>query len=243
MEAGRIDPAHVRTITDALEIRRLLEQAADASARALIGVGGGDERHESAVLELDREQGFLLLRRPESLSARGASGRPCFVLIFARGLQALGFTAPVSSAREGVLRFALPAKAFQLQRRKDVRVEIPKGYDLAVKLHSAEARGKRIRRRLLDISAHGFSFLVTSAEEAARFAAGKFIRQVILEVHGRQIVFDAQIRNHFTLGAGRIKIGAQFLRVHPSDREFIEALCLTRLAPFVLDRGFGDPED
>ncbi len=237
-----MDPATVKTLTDPLAIRRLLEKAADADARTLIGVASEEGRYESSMIQVDRAASTVLVRRPEGLPARAAGGRACLVLVFAPGMQALGFVARVESAREGVLRMPLPEKAFQLQRRREARIEIPAGYDLAVKLPSPEARGKWVRRRLLDLSPRGFSFLVVSREDLERYATGRFLRQLLLEVHGRMIAFDAQVRNQVKLPGGGTKIGASFLRLAPADREFIEALCLARLAPFVIDRGHSRDE-
>lgn len=243
MEPGSVDPASVITLEDPLEIRRFLEEAGDAHARALIGIENADERHETEVLLFDRVTSTLQVMRPEGMAPEVLHGKLCFILIFSRGVQALGFTARVAAGREGELRFEFPKKAFQLQRRREVRVNIPGGYDLALKFHSTVTRGKRDRRKLLDLSSEGFAFLVTSEEEAARFAVGRFVREILFEVHGRSILFDAQIRNHFMLGEFRTKIGASFLRLKPDDREFIEALCLTRMASFILSRGFTDESE
>jgi c-di-GMP-binding flagellar brake protein YcgR len=226
MSAGKVDPKNVVSITDPLEIRRILARAAGEQIRAVVSAGSGQRRFESNVEDYDARLKALILRRPADFQEI----ERCLVLLFSKGQQALGFTGRlVPQADADSIAVTTPRKILKIQRRSEVRLEIPAGYNISVPIF-------QIRRRVLDLSAQGLAFLVGSADEVSRFIPGTLLRRVPLKVHGRTITFDAEVRNSipYRSGTEQFKVGVRFLRLKPEDAEFITALGLASFAPFIL---------
>lgn len=222
------------TITDPLLIRRLLDQAEDSSVRAIVRVPGHKDRYQCTVIRHERDEG-IDLELPKGVELKVRPGKLCMILVFVPKTRALGFVVELLSRNKGVVRFDVPKKVFQFQRRIERRIDIPAGYEISVELVPSGGRGKRLKRRLLDLSSRGFSFEI-SASESDRYRTGAFLREIILKIHGRTMQFDAQVRSRTLIGSRdgsqRKRVGCAFLRVKPEDRDFIRALCLTHLASF-----------
>jgi|GEM_PF-5751286 len=230
-------------ITDRLRIRQLLTRAAEEGAKAQLAVESGDVSYESQVLEREVEKEGIALSLPPKLRGKGEPPQAYLVVVFIRGARALAFNsrrliAPSHGDPRKELFLALPRQLFLIQRRSEVRIEVSSAYDLSVEFPSHGEKGKRIKRKVIDLSSRGFSFEISSGGELARYPVRAFIKNVALKIHGRTLHFDAQVQNRIPIDAGtelrRCKIGCRFLRIEADDQDFIMALGVTRLAPFLL---------
>lgn len=135
------------------------------------------------------------------------------------------FRAPFKGTDSKALLFAVPAKVFKIQRRKDMRLTIPEGHVL--KIEYADPLGSQsIQKKALDISAGGCS-IVVPAEEEVVYQPGLVLRGVTFTIRNRKITVEGEIRHTLALpdrgtGSG-IKLGILFKNITQADASFIQA--------------------
>ena len=162
----------------------------------------------------------------------------CLVLLYMRGQLLVGLAAPQWTLEKNQVSFEPTGKAFRIQRRKDVRLQIGTGYDIPVWLDSLEGERGRVQRKLLDISISGLGIHVLSSREAATFKKNMMIRNVVVQIHQHRIRVDGQVASHVDLGipgeSKGVKLGIRIIRISQVDREFIMAYIATHLSSPVL---------
>lgn len=124
----------------------------------------------------------------------------------------------------GGLKFRMPEKIFKVQRRKDLRFGIPDGYVLRVDFSDPLFPENLLSKKVIDISAGGCAFLV-AFEESIIFQPGVVLKNLALEIRGREIKVEAEVRHIAEFKDGRrsglVKIGVQFRGIRPGDAQAI----------------------
>lgn len=121
------------------------------------------------------------------------------------------------------LKFTIPDKMFKVQRRKNVRFQIPEGHVLRVEFPDPLLKEIQHRKRILDISAGGISFLA-GEEEAPVYQTGVIIKGARITVRLKQVTFDAEVRHTKPLETFKekgIRVGVSFKNILPADSELV----------------------
>ena len=125
---------------------------------------------------------------------------------------------------EGGLKFKMPEEVYKVQRRKDMRFQIPDGHLLRIDFEDPIEPGKVLKKKVHDISAKGLSFLVDYDEEH-NYIVGMELKDVCFTLRNRQIKVDAEIRHIQQLPNKNklygVKLGLQFTKVESTDTQFI----------------------
>jgi hypothetical protein len=218
-------------VTDPLEIRRLLSRAMESPTSASIKLRGSEIPLRTHLIPTRPKDG-IHLELP--VTEEPLDGRDCLVLLYLTGRSVIGLSAQPSQILVDRLVFSPPEKLVKIQRRKNVRYEIPLAYEYTIELDSIEQRGTRVRKRLIDISEDGVSFFVLSPREAGLFREGLVIPRTIIRMQNQTILSSLKVRSQIKIergqqggpkGAGN-KIGAVFEDISPEDRNYIsQVIC------------------
>lgn len=126
----------------------------------------------------------------------------------------------------GFLRFSYPESVYKVQRRENFRLPIPDGYTVYAEFQDPLFQENRIKKRVIDISAGGFSFLVAPSEDCI-FESNTRIRNIMIRLKDRPIVAEGCVRHVKTLPSNfRVqgtKVGVVFEKIKPQDVQFIAA--------------------
>ncbi|MDR3606042.1 MAG: PilZ domain-containing protein [Oligoflexia bacterium] len=209
-------------VEDPIEIRKLLSSASETAARADIALPKMGRRFISRV-ELDwapkKGLEFEIPSNVEKLEAP-IEGE-CNIIIFLKGQTLACLSSKKVSVQKDKLIVAEPWTIFTIQRRKEVRYEIPKAYEFLVTLDSVEGVRRRVTKRLLDVSASGFAVQAISHREAGLFKRDLIMKNIQIQLEDRRYQVDAQVRNSVPLdprsGISGFKIGFKILRIKKED--------------------------
>jgi hypothetical protein len=162
----------------------------------------------------------------------------CLSLLYLRGQLLVGLSSPSWVLEKNLIRMEPTGKAFRIQRRKDVRLQIGSGYDIPVWFEGLSGERGKIQRRLLDVSVSGIGIHILSSREAMEFKKNMMIKNVVFQIQDHRIRIDGQIASHVELGvpgeAKGIKLGIRFIRISQTDREFLMAYIATHLSSPIL---------
>jgi len=229
-------PLGTAIVTDPLEIRRLLVRAASGQTAATLKIreAGASPESEStliqgALLDVNPAREGVRLKLSARADAAGLANRECMLLIYLQGRSIVGINALPSEIRGDLVSFPTPARLFKIQRRKDVRFQIPAAYEFTVELDSPDGtvrkRSSRVRKRIVDLSESGLSFFILSPREAALFRRGMFLHRCVIRLQSRRIETSLKIRNHLPFDRGKAgaghKIGTEFEDILPEDRDYV----------------------
>lgn len=229
------EPAQYKSLEDLGEITKLISHAMESEAKVRLVFEGVEKKFESRIThpnKADKGKKIAVIApagfKPESILNPAAK-----LLVFLEGQVVLGFQAEMVGEADPYILFTYPKKLMKIQRRKSVRLPILGGYDIQVQLDSLEIRGKRIRRKLLDVSASGLGFHVLSSREAGLWRKGLIVKNVQFQLGARKFVIDGQISTQIELKDPRtqgFKIGLNFLRIKKDDAEWINDYVYNKLA-------------
>ena len=232
-----------RPIVNALEARRLVEQAEAMRASVDIQFPSQSLRLRGVVLEPSNSiEGFTLGLPedldPETLEAisTGPADQDCMLIVFLRGLMLLGVRSTSVELLKDRLKVGAPLRLFGIQRRKEGRFDIPAGYDLSARIESIDSPGVRVDKRILDLSASGIGFQVVAPRESALYRPGMILKNAQFQVQNHLIVADLEVCNLVPIPKDRLyagtKIGCKFTHVSADDAEFLSAWITARLISF-----------
>jgi hypothetical protein len=117
----------------------------------------------------------------------------CHVLIKLGPLH-IGFLSHFVGPWERGFKLSTPSKMFQLEQRKYRRLQIPSGQPIDVFLRVPDVEKVIERRKLLDISAGGLSFVV-SEDELNRYVPKLNIPSIELAIRGMDIKAKGAVAN------------------------------------------------
>lgn len=134
------------------------------------------------------------------------------------------FKAEYIGHEQGAFRFKYPDKIFKVQRRKSFRLPIPDGYIVFVEFDDALGGPFRSKKKVIDISAGGLSF-IAGIEEEAFFKEGQMLRNLTVKVRNKEIKCTGQVRHARLLPISSriqgVKVGIQFEHIRPGDAQHI----------------------
>ncbi len=228
-------------LTDELEIRRLIAAATDSQVAVDVSIPGLGIRFEEKITALSNAKvGVEVKLIPglfNQIKERSPEGEPpkqmeAFFILFLEGQMLLGIQGTHLLWTEKTVRIAPPFKVLKIQRRKETRWVVPKGYDLKVELPID--RGMSHHRRLLDLSFSGLAFHVPTDREASLYRKGTIIRGVRLTLDHRSMLLNLEVANQIALRTPKqndgYKIGTKFTALNPTDQNWLNGYITHRLA-------------
>jgi c-di-GMP-binding flagellar brake protein YcgR len=220
-------PPATSIVSDGLEIRQLLTRACEGQTAASLKIRGSENVLRSKLIHSDPvrdgvQLSFTGTLTPESFMEELGKheSKECMILVYLQGRSIIGFNAEPSEVLKDRLIFKAPERLFKIQRRKDVRFQIPTGYEYTIEMESVEQKGVRISKRLLEISESGLSH-----REAGLFRVGLHIQRCVIQMNNQKIDVSLSICNQAPFdrgpkGAGH-KIGAVFDSIKEDDRKYL----------------------
>ena len=248
-----------QALTDAIEIRRLFDQASTAQSPVDIQFSSLALKFRGQLLDPSSANHIQLLIKEneeedpnaksdsppapivaselpklEALLKSQASPVECMLVIYLKGLLLLGVRGTQVKLDQFKLSLEPPFRFFKIQRRKESRLEIPSGYDFFLTIDAIEGARRKVQKRLLDISSSGLGFQVVSPREAALFRVGSKIRAASLEIQNRRFCVDLEVKNLIPIPLDRkwsgTKVGCSIVQVITGDPEFLASYVTANIA-------------
>lgn len=221
-------------IEDPTEVRRLLQQAQDHRATLWLKskslmirgtMSDDDDLKKSFSLQLS-DLGFV---RGLQKALGIQSPQEGYVLLTLGGGGLLGFKTSILSVdllpdSLGKVVFAPPTTVFLIQRRKEPRYKIPRGYEVHVSYRnplraSDPSEPEIVTYRLLDISESGCSVLIPK-ESLKKYQKAMILHEVKIVLRGRPVLMDAVVRT-ISLKSSDPKMGLKFYRMDAKDSDYL----------------------
>lgn len=128
--------------------------------------------------------------------------------------------------RDSQIKFAVPLKAFKVQRRENLRHLLFKDPKAWVEYSDPLFPEKKMKTKVYDVSAGGLSFLVLS-QDAPLYPTGLILDDFQFTLKDRTLSATVQVRHTKPCtGAQKdmgTKVGISFKKINASDSEFIAA--------------------
>jgi hypothetical protein len=122
-------------------------------------------------------------------------------------------------------KFAVPEKAYKVQRRKTIRYHITEGYFMPLEFEDPLFPGKALRTKVFDISSGGVSFLAPEKDDPI-YQKGMTLKKVKFTIRLRVIQAEAEIRHKKSHEDGMIKVGLEFKDLPAAQTELISSYVL-----------------
>ncbi len=233
------------TVSDLPEVRKLLQIAADEHAVAIVWNDKKEVLLRTKVMEGDspKEKLSLLIQSPNS-NPNAPVGSPFQkdqhykITIIYKQLPVISLNAEFVDQSRTQFFFRAPHELVRIQRRKDERVPIPKGYEIRIVLPHPEVRSQFVDYPLFDLSASGLSFLIPVSEKD-KYPTGSFIHIGSFTLRNKRIPFKARVQNCAILRyqdkrneSQPLKVGIAFTFLNPDDLKTIENFVIESLVQY-----------
>ena len=227
-------------IDDANEIRRIVDAAALEEAHVSIRENPQVSIFASIISARTDARKQFCVEKPADQTKYSSLvvEKPYLLVVTFRNMPSVTFAVEFHGTNERDLLFALPRKAFRVQRRKDERFVIPGGYTVEVHVPNPINRSSTLTYKVFDISSSGLSFIV-SPSEARGFAPEAPLTACVLVLRGKEIAFKARVRNHAPLKrtkasdpVSRVKVGVSFEFIDPEGGSIIDDYLLENLIQY-----------
>lgn len=132
-------------------------------------------------------------------------------------------TSFVQALKQTIFSFEFPQSLFKLQRRKSVRLPLPQEKPLWISFHLPSLPTLFLKKRLLDLSDGGCSFLVEQGQEK-HYHIGDRLQSVVFQVKDRSFRCEAEVRHCQPLTTAppfRFKIGVAFSHLNATEKDYL----------------------
>jgi len=242
VEAEELAGSEQLRVTDAGEIRVLLQRVAEHHEFTCLYVDASDRFALSSVLGLNGEQ--LILDMPNHpMRSEVLSVDKLFCV---SSLQRVKLQFEVRTPRivdwngQAAIGTSLPDHVLRLQRRDFYRLTVPLGQPLSCFIPSGH--GDEVEISLVDISVGGVGIL--GFVPGLRLTPGAHFHGVRIELPGTGTVMcDMEIRSSFDVtlrnGIRTVRIGGQFVNPNSATQSLVQRY-ITRIERERISRGGGD---
>lgn len=209
-------------VTDPAEVRRILKQVEEELPLAVLWDPLRGEALKGRI-ELTDIEGEWSLRGEwmKQTIDLGHSFTHVFGILYPKQPLLLGFVPEeMEGLGAGNLLFKAPSELYKIQRRKDQRAVIPRGYEIWATFPSPLKNGDREQARILDLSEKGLGILVTQAQADA-CQKGMILPNVQFQIRGRRMNGSLQIQSLSRLKGDEVKIGGAWLKLSDADRAWL----------------------
>jgi hypothetical protein len=220
-------PRDLEPVGDPVEIFKFLTEGAKMTASALVWTKDQNKvlnTYVSVVSEVDQ---VLYIWTPNDFNLEGfrqellTNGNPhCFFsLSLARAN--IFFKAEFLTADAGGMKFKIPGKIYKVQRRKNLRFQIPKDYTLSIEFADPLFEGQSLKKKVIDLSAGGLSFQ-TDTHDSALFQEGLVLKGIRFKIRNHSFEVSGEVRHARPLSSTLLKVGIFFRGMPASETEKIE---------------------
>lgn len=122
------------------------------------------------------------------------------------------------------LWFQMPLEVFKVQRRKNVRLQIPENLSLWATFSMDRLPTVSFKRRLLDLSATGCSFLIDWDQGGQYYSPGERLQHFSFQIQGKIFRCEAEVKHAERLSPtppARGRVGVAFLKLSEADQHAI----------------------
>ena len=172
MSEEKKPPREFEPINDPEEAKKLLREGAKSFASAMIWTKDQKQIVKTSMSLYSEAARALRAAIPAEFDVKGfkaelsqSGSADCFFSVSLSGAN-IFFKSRMNSVDETGFQFDIPEQVFKVQRRGDVRLSIPGDYALKVDFQDPQFHDKVMTKKVLDISAGGLSFLITTEEQS-----------------------------------------------------------------------------
>ena len=222
-------PKDFEPVEDASEMVRYLVEGAKTLAAAIIWTQNQEDLIQTHLTTFNQVERALFAWMPKDFDLKkfieNISKRQSDECFFSVSLPAanLFFKTRFLGHDSTGLKFLTPEKVFKVQRRKNVRFNIPEGHVLKVEFQDILLPDVFHKKRVVDISGGGISFL-SAPEDAAIYQTGVIIKSMRMTIRLKQLVFDVEVRHtkpFETYKEKFVRVGVAFKNLNANDSALI----------------------
>lgn len=203
-------------VKSADEIQSFWDEAMRTQASVLVWTRDQEEvvRTHLTVIRAMKKQ--LFIHRPAQMNVAdfteklASTGTPLCYFSISLGRANVFFRAPFVNADAAELKFEYPEAVFKVQRRQDMRLRVAELLNLRVEFQDPTNASNWVKRRIVDLSAGGLSF-VAPAEEANRLPMDMKLEELRFVVDGQSVACHGQIKSVRPSREKPIKKGEEFM--------------------------------
>lgn len=236
MSETRQKPREFEPIQEPQEISQYLKEATKTFASALMWIAQQENGIQTQLALFSEVDQVLYVWVPKELNIQRFLGEllnktpPECLFSISLTRANIFFKATYLGYDNAGFKFKIPEIIYKVQRRKNLRFPIPDGHILWVEFQDPLFPEKRMKKKVLDISAGGLSFLILE-DEIEVFGVDLILNDMQFQIKGRPILCQGEIRHSKPLSEEAmrdskkrwIKIGVYYRQMNVSDSEFIAA--------------------
>ncbi|MBL7714905.1 MAG: PilZ domain-containing protein [Bdellovibrionales bacterium] len=187
-------------VKSAEEIQSFWDEALRTQASVLVWTRDQDEVVRSHLTVIRENKKQLFVHRPAQMNVAdftaklAATGTPLCYFSISLARANVFFRAPFVNADAAELKFEYPEAVFKVQRRQDMRLKVNELLKLNVEFQDPTNASNWIKRRIVDLSAGGLSF-VAPTEEANRLPVGLKLEEMRFMIEGQSITCHGQVKS------------------------------------------------
>lgn len=232
------DPTRATKVRDLVDSKYLVEHSCEIFAEIVIQMNGQNQKFSARLLDSYDYPNSFTASLPESVTPaefndhlKRAKTSEALVLVFLQGRFLLGLVCEIEKISAKGIVFKWPKRVLKIQRRREPRFSIPVGYDYRIETDATSGKKAREKNKILDLSASGVAFLVTSKAGVENYPVGKRFNHVWLAFRGKKMMVDLVVRNHTKIKSHvhgeqtGYKVGAEFVKITSDNqnelREFV----------------------
>lgn len=216
-----------------------LQRAMMARAMLEVRLQGDDRLYQSLILELDSDEGTILIDELFPSTYEAFAGQWLNINIRQRHGRSLNFDVQVLQRHlyDGapIYVVTLPEELDQEQRRASFRLPIDSG--IVVESHFVGPDQCHHQGQLRNLSSGGLC-LITNKEDDLALACDDVLQDLVFEYEGVAVECEARVKNVVTEieTHNAIQIGAQFQRLSNSERRQLDNLILRMQRQYLRNR-------
>jgi len=243
LKPKKLDTGYFPLNNQPLELRKLLESALMHESKTLLsliepGSVAGDDSHtfNTQIVGYSSSENFAqFLITPELRKAQEHSeAKEAMAVIFLKGSNLLCMQTLNLEWQKKVIQLSAPWRIIKFQRRKEIRLVIPRAYEYYAEVPMSKSLTHKFR--IIDISAQGMSIQAVAPREAALLPKSCIIPRLTLTIDGVKIVTGGRVASHSPVEGRRgVRIGLEFKRMSVDNSHVVSAFVSRYLAQYHQD--------
>lgn len=239
-------PVASTRVKDPAASRHLVEHSCESFAEIVIQLNGQTQKFSARLLDNYDYPNSFAASLPESTTPTELKNyltqsktSEVLIIVFLQGQFLLGIVSEIQKFSAKGIVFAWPERVLKIQRRREPRFSIPVGYDYSIETDPTSGKEAREKCKILDLSAGGVGFFVSSKIGIEKYPIGKRLNRVWLSIRGKKMMVDLMVRNHVKIKShvhGALtgyKVGTEFVKITSDNQNALREFVFDNVAHLV----------
>jgi c-di-GMP-binding flagellar brake protein YcgR len=240
LKIKKLETGYFPLTDDPLELRKLLTRALTHESKTLLSLieakEGARTNFTTRLVGYSPSENFVEFALNLELKKGKARLKPveAMAVIFLKGSNLLCMQSTQLAWDKDSLILKAPWRVLKFQRRRELRLEIPRGYEYFAELPLSRTLTHKFR--ILDISAQGMSVQTLSPRESTLLPKGCLVPKLSFTLDGVKVVTGARVASHSPIAGRRgLRIGLEFMRMGEESSHVLSAFVTRFLSQYYLD--------